>query len=161
MSLLLLNKYNYQFLLILKNFQVLKSMLFNFYDITNCNSILHKAYNKFSESISCAEEMHWFFVWFKFCLVHQLGQRVDIYNKPISAAVQRAKGPKMDQMNTKFLQHDSTGDRTQNLWFRRPAPYPLGHGVLTVSPALYQISKGNYVGKVHAKQTMAFHLRIF
>ena len=25
---------------------------------------------------------------------------------------------------------DSTGDRTQNLWFRRPAPYPLGHGVL-------------------------------
>ena len=24
---------------------------------------------------------------------------------------------------------DSTGDRTQNLWFRRPAPYPLGHGV--------------------------------
>ncbi|KAJ6996572.1 hypothetical protein NC653_013239 [Populus alba x Populus x berolinensis] len=27
-------------------------------------------------------------------------------------------------------QTDSTGDRTQNLWFRRPAPYPLGHGVL-------------------------------
>ena len=27
---------------------------------------------------------------------------------------------------------DSTGDRTQNLWFRRPAPYPLGHGVLLV-----------------------------
>ena len=25
--------------------------------------------------------------------------------------------------------NDSTGDRTQNLWFRRPAPYPLGHGV--------------------------------
>lgn len=24
---------------------------------------------------------------------------------------------------------DSTGDRTQNLWFRRRAPYPLGHGV--------------------------------
>ena len=28
---------------------------------------------------------------------------------------------------------DSTGDRTQNLWFRRPAPYPLGHGVVFVS----------------------------
>ena len=27
------------------------------------------------------------------------------------------------------INHDSTGDRTQNLWFRRPAPYPLGHGV--------------------------------
>jgi hypothetical protein len=27
---------------------------------------------------------------------------------------------------------DSTGDRTQNLWFRRPAPYPLGHGVVFV-----------------------------
>ena len=26
--------------------------------------------------------------------------------------------------------YDSAGDRTQNLWFRRPAPYPLGHGVL-------------------------------
>ena len=26
--------------------------------------------------------------------------------------------------------NDSTGDRTQNLWFRRPAPYPLGHGVI-------------------------------
>ena len=26
--------------------------------------------------------------------------------------------------------NDSAGDRTQNLWFRRPAPYPLGHGVL-------------------------------
>ena len=25
--------------------------------------------------------------------------------------------------------NDSAGDRTQNLWFRRPAPYPLGHGV--------------------------------
>ena len=25
---------------------------------------------------------------------------------------------------------DSAGDQTQNLWFRRPAPYPLGHGVL-------------------------------
>ncbi|GLJ04946.1 hypothetical protein SUGI_0007620 [Cryptomeria japonica] len=24
---------------------------------------------------------------------------------------------------------DSAGDRTQNLWFRRPAPYPLGHRV--------------------------------
>ena len=26
--------------------------------------------------------------------------------------------------------NDSAGDRTQNLWFRRPAPYPLGHGVI-------------------------------
>ena len=25
---------------------------------------------------------------------------------------------------------DSAGDQTQNLWFCRPAPYPLGHGVL-------------------------------
>ncbi|KAI4345286.1 hypothetical protein L6164_012422 [Bauhinia variegata] len=29
--------------------------------------------------------------------------------------------------------NDSTGDRTQSLWFRRPAPYPLGHGVLDVA----------------------------
>jgi hypothetical protein len=27
------------------------------------------------------------------------------------------------------VSYDSAGDRTQNLWFRRPAPYPLGHGV--------------------------------
>ncbi|WZZ51677.1 hypothetical protein YC2023_051784 [Brassica napus] len=26
--------------------------------------------------------------------------------------------------------YDFTGDRTQNLWFRRPAPYPLGHEVI-------------------------------
>jgi hypothetical protein len=25
---------------------------------------------------------------------------------------------------------DSAADRTQSLWFRRPAPYPLGHGVV-------------------------------
>ena len=31
--------------------------------------------------------------------------------------------------------NDSAGDRTQNLWFRRPAPYPLGHGVSTCSLA--------------------------
>ena len=30
----------------------------------------------------------------------------------------------------KNLKNDSAGDRTQNLWFRRPAPYPLGHGVI-------------------------------
>ncbi len=26
--------------------------------------------------------------------------------------------------------NDHAGDRTQNLWFRRPAPYPLGHTVV-------------------------------
>ena len=35
---------------------------------------------------------------------------------------------KSDRKKTKNF--DSAGDRTQNLWFRRPAPYPLGHGVL-------------------------------
>jgi hypothetical protein len=27
---------------------------------------------------------------------------------------------------------NSAGDRIQNLWFRRTAPYPLGHGVVFV-----------------------------
>ena len=34
----------------------------------------------------------------------------------------------LEDKNEKKM-NDSAGDRTQNLWFRRPAPYPLGHGV--------------------------------
>ncbi|KAG6593175.1 hypothetical protein SDJN03_12651, partial [Cucurbita argyrosperma subsp. sororia] len=37
--------------------------------------------------------------------------------------------------------NDSTGDRTQSLWFRRPAPYPLGHGVVR-PPAPYPSGHG-------------------
>jgi hypothetical protein len=33
----------------------------------------------------------------------------------------------------KMQTNDSAGDRTQNLWFRRPAPYPLGHGVIVMA----------------------------
>ncbi|AET02258.1 hypothetical protein MTR_8g038240 [Medicago truncatula] len=31
------------------------------------------------------------------------------------------------------MKSDFTGDRTQNLWFRRPAPYPLGHEVIDIT----------------------------
>ena len=36
---------------------------------------------------------------------------------------------KEEMVNLNKKISDSAGDRTQNLWFRRPAPYPLGHGV--------------------------------
>ncbi|CAI8605569.1 unnamed protein product [Vicia faba] len=45
-------------------------------------------------------------------------------------------------MDSKKLKNDSAGDRTQNLWFRRPAPYPLGHRVLMLftEEFLYNLS---------------------
>ena len=44
--------------------------------------------------------------------------------------VDRENKPKKINKKKRNEQNDSTGDRTQNLWFRRPAPYPLGHGVI-------------------------------
>ena len=54
--------------------------------------------------------------------------------------VDRENKPKKINKKKGMSKNDSTGDRTQNLWFRRPAPYPLGHGVLLVLHFAYLIN---------------------
>ena len=48
--------------------------------------------------------------------------------------------------NRRIFKNDSAGDRTQNLWFRRPAPYPLGHEVVLLTYPYIDIFILNYLG---------------
>lgn len=66
------------------------------------------------------------FITYMFCV--KMVKAVSEESMP-SVGEDRANVPSKNILK-KLKQYDSTGDRTQNLWFRRPAPYPLGHGVL-------------------------------
>ena len=55
---------------------------------------------------------------------------INIYGSEVLEAAKKLQGENHFSDQNGRKQSDSAGDRTQNLWFRRPAPYPLGHGVL-------------------------------
>ena len=54
--------------------------------------------------------------------------KTDFYKETQPRNGWKLEGKSIDNSTKK--KNDSAGDRTQNLWFRRPAPYPLGHRVI-------------------------------